>query len=72
MLLTDLGLKECRVHFVSGELNHDINKMVFRKVKELGYVMAQMEVPEGTPASRFGEYQYTRNGLDRYKVNLND
>lgn len=70
MLLTDLGLKECRVHFVQGTLTPEINEIVFNTVKDLGYVKAQMEVPEGTPCTRMAEYQYTRDGLDRYIVDL--
>lgn len=70
MLLTDLGLKECRVHFVQGVLTPEINDIVFQKVKSLGYVKAQMEVPEGTTCTRMAKYQYTRDGLDRYTVDL--
>ena len=70
MILTDLALGECRIHFAQGRLNEHINKLVFLTVKQLGYKQAQLEVPTGTPASRMAEYQYTRNGLDRYIVRL--
>ena len=70
MLLTDLGLSECRLHLVSGVLNHEINEGVFNLAKALGYRRAQFEVPHGTKASRLAEFQYTHDGLDRYITNL--
>lgn len=70
MLITSLGLKECRVHLVQGELSHEINLIVFQEVKKLGFDKAQFEVPTGTPASRFAKYIKTVDGLDRYEVDL--
>lgn len=70
MLISSLGLKECRVHLVQGELTHEINTLVFKRVKELGFERAQFEVPHGTPASRFATFVKTVDGLDRYIVDL--
>ena len=72
LLITDLGCRECRVHFIQGRLTHEMNTLVFKHVKAMGYVQGQLEVPEGTPATRLGEYQYTRDGLDRYTIQLGD
>ena len=70
MLLTDLGLKECRIHLAEGELNDEINLGVFKLLKAQGYVQAQLEVPAGTNATRLGKYSHTRDGLDRYIVEI--
>lgn len=70
MLCTELGLRECRLHLVQGELNHDINMMMFGWAKKQGYKKVQMEVPEGTPCTRLAKYSHTVDGLDRYIVNL--
>ena len=72
MLLTDLGLSECRLHFVSGRLDHEINSKMFELCKSLGFVQIQLEVPAGTNASRFATFQYSRDELDRYLVKLTE
>lgn len=70
MLLTDLGLRECRLHFVQGVLNDEINRLVIGLCRELGYVQIQLEVPAGTPATRHARFHHTRDGLDRYVIEL--
>jgi len=70
MLITDLGLGECRLHSVTGVLNQEINQAMFEFVRGLGYKRAQFEVPAGTAASRLATYQKTADGLDRYTVEL--
>lgn len=70
LLISDLGLKECRLHLVQGELNKEINLGIYNVLKALDYVQAQLEVPEGTPATGLGVYSHTRDGLDRYIVEI--
>lgn len=70
MLITDLGLGDCRISLANGELNPDINRGVYRLAKKLGYRRATLEVPEGTTATRMGKYVCTRDGLDRYTVDI--
>jgi len=70
MLITDLGLKECRVHFVHGKLGKEINLGIYNTMKALDYVQGQLEVPAGTPATGLGVYSHTCDGLDRYIVKV--
>lgn len=70
MLITDLGLGECRLHSVTGVLNQEINQAMFGFIRGLGYSKVQFEVPAGTTASRLATYEKTADGLDRYTVIL--
>ena len=70
LLLTDLGLNECRLHFIQGKLNNEINLQIMDICREMGYVQVQFEVPSGTKATRYSEFQYSLGGLDRYIIKL--
>lgn len=70
MLLTDLGMGDCRISLANGELNVDINRGIYRLAKKLGFKRATIEVPEGTKATRMGTFVCNRDGLDRYTVDI--
>lgn len=70
MLLTDLSMGECRLHFVQGVLTNEINEQVIERCRELGYRRIQFEVPHGTNATRHAEFVETFDGLDRYVIRL--
>ena len=70
LVVSELGLKECRLHLVHGKLDQEIIESVFKWVKGKGYTRAQFEVPAGTKATSLATYQYTKDGLDRYFVEL--
>jgi len=70
MMVTDLGLRECRLHLVQGELNDEINLGVGNVLKSLGYERGQLEVPAGTKATRHAIFVRSCDGLDRYILRL--
>lgn len=72
MLITDLSMKECRIHLAKGILNPEINAAIMALVKKMGYERAQFEVPEGAVATRHAKFIKNADGLDRYLVEISE
>lgn len=72
LLLTDLSMGECRLHFVQGHLDDEINASIAKLCHQLGYKKIQFEVPHGTGASRYAKLDWSDGVLDRYTVDLDD
>jgi hypothetical protein len=70
MLLTNLSMGEVRIHFTQGKLDDEINKNIGVICRKMGYKKAQMEVPTGTPCTRYAKFEYSDGVLDRYTVDL--
>ena len=69
-LIQDLSMGECRLYSLHGKLTPGINLMIFDIVQSLGFTQIQLEVPEGTAATRLGTKVKTFGGLDRYIIDL--
>lgn len=72
VLITNLALKECRLHLGQGTLNDEIIYGISKWLYDEGYTDIQFEVPAGTSASRFSTFVDSKDGLDRYKCNLEE
>lgn len=63
---------ECYVNFVTGPLDHETNVQIMLKCVEVGYRYGWMAVPHGKPCTRLAKFQYTKRGLDWYRVDFNE
>jgi hypothetical protein len=63
---------ECEVTKAKGNLSDDVNVAIGLMAARMGYTVMRFAVAAGGTSSRWAKYEYTRYGMDYYRVDLNE
>ena len=63
---------ECEVTKAKGNLSDDVNIALGLMAESMGYTVMRFAVAAGGPSSRWAKYEYTRYGMDYYRVDLDE
>ena len=63
---------ECLITKAKGDLSDAVNIAIGLAARELGYEVMRFTAAEGQQVSRWAKYEYTRYGMDYYRVDLDE